>query len=170
VKHLDQYSVSFTGLSLGRHAFTFEVDNKFFACFEHSEITEGKLTIGVELEKSSTMLEFFFHIEGSVNVPCDVCTEDFDLAVDGDEKLIVKFGEEEYDNTDDIVILSPGEHEINLAQQIYEFINLAIPARRVHPEGECDPEMLARIEKYRVKNDEDDSDPRWDMLKNIKLN
>lgn len=124
------------------------------------------------MEKSSTMLELFFHIEGTVCVSCDLCTGDFSLPIDGDEKLIVKFGEEEFENTDDIIILPHGEHQINIAQPLYEFINLLLPAKRVHPEGECDPEMLRKLEEYRAgdKDSGESTDPRWDMLKNIKLN
>lgn len=168
---LDQYTISFSGLSVGRHEFSFVVDKKFFACFESSEIEEGDIQVHVILEKSSSMLELFFHFEGTVRVMCDLCTGDFDLQVEGDDKLIVRFGEEEFTNTEEILVIPHGEHQVQFAQQLYEFINLALPVRRVHPEGECDTEMLKKIEEYRVKGkDDDDTDPRWDMLKNIKLN
>lgn len=172
MKHLDQYTISFSGLAIGHHEFIFEVDEKFFSCFEGSEISSGAMQVRIDLEKSSTMLELHFHLQGIVRVSCDLCTGDFDLPVEGAEKLIVKFGEEEFENTDDIIILPHGEHQINIAQPLYEFINLSLPARRVHPEGECDQEMLIKIEEYRARDKEsgEETDPRWDMLKNIKLN
>ena len=46
----------------------------------------------------------------------------------------------------------PGEDEVDLAQYIYESIVLSLPYQRVHPEGECDPEMLGR---FRIVSDED---------------
>jgi hypothetical protein len=38
--------------------------------------------VNVVLEKKSTMLVVFKH-EGTVNVPCDLTSEDFDLPIQG---------------------------------------------------------------------------------------
>jgi hypothetical protein len=38
--------------------------------------------VNVVLEKKSTMLELVFN-EGTVNVPCDLTSEDFDLPIQG---------------------------------------------------------------------------------------
>jgi uncharacterized metal-binding protein YceD (DUF177 family) len=169
LKTLDQYIIPFSGLGIGRHTFDLEVRDEFFACFEASEISNGELSVKVVLDKSSTMLDFHIAFSGTVRVPCDLCTEDFDMVLEGEEQLIAKFGDEEFTNTDDIVVLPHGEYQIQLAQYIYEFIHLALPARRVHPEGECDPEMLSKLNELGPR-DEPSTDPRWDMLKNIKLN
>ena len=44
---------------------------------------------------------------------------------------------------------APGD-EIDLKQYIYESIVLSLPYQRVHPEGECNPEML---ERFRIVSD-----------------
>ena len=44
----------------------------------------------------------------------------------------------------------PGEDRVELAQYIYESIVLSLPYQRVHPEGECNPEML---ERFRIVSD-----------------
>jgi len=171
VKTLDQYIVPFSGLSVGRHEFTLEVKDEFFGCFEASEISKGDLEVKVTLEKSAAMLEFQFRFAGKVRVLCDLCMEEFDMPLEAEEKLIAKFGDEEFENTDDIVVLPHAEHQIQLAQYIYEFIHLSLPARRVHPEGECDPEMIRKLDEFGSREPGDDeTDPRWDMLKNIRLN
>ena len=41
--------------------------------------------------------------------------------------------------------ISPAEGEVSLAQYIYESIVLSLPYQRVHPEGECDADMLHRF-------------------------
>ena len=41
--------------------------------------------------------------------------------------------------------LNPAETEVNLTQYIYESIVLSLPYQRVHPEGECNPDMMARF-------------------------
>ena len=38
-----------------------------------------------------------------------------------------------------------GRGEVSLAQYIYESIVLSLPYQRVHPEGECDADMLHRF-------------------------
>jgi hypothetical protein len=45
--------------------------------------------VNVVLEKKSTMLELVFKHEGTVNVPCDLTSEDFDLPIQGE---IIEFG------------------------------------------------------------------------------
>ena len=42
------------------------------------------------------------------------------------------------------------EDRVELAQYIYESIVLSLPYQRVHPEGECNPEML---ERFRIVSD-----------------
>lgn len=117
------------------------------------------------------MLELDISFSGNVELECDVCTGLYAQPIRGEERLIVKFGEESYDETDEIIVLHPGEYEINIAQPLYEFIHLALPARRVHPEGECDPEVLKKLEELNSGEEEkDDTDPRWDALKGLNLN
>ena len=41
--------------------------------------------------------------------------------------------------------LSPSEDFVDLTQYIYESIVLSLPYQRVHPDGECDPDMLGRF-------------------------
>ena len=44
------------------------------------------------------------------------------------------------------------EDEVDLTQYIYESVVLALPYQRVHPDGECNPEML---ERFRIVSDEE---------------
>jgi uncharacterized metal-binding protein YceD (DUF177 family) len=133
-------------------------------------VKDGNVNILVDFDKKTTMLELHFEISGTVKVMCDLCTDEFDLPIEYSDRLIYKFGDESYDNTDEIIVIGHAEHEINIAQPLYEFINLAIPPRRVHPEGECNQEMIDKLNEYRAKKDDDSTDPRWDALRNIKLN
>ena len=41
--------------------------------------------------------------------------------------------------------LSPSEDFVDLTQYIYESIVLSLPYQRVHPDGECDLDMLGRF-------------------------
>ena len=62
---------------------------------------------------------------------------------DGRLTVFVSDHQGEYDG--DYMWVSPDEEDINLMQYIYESIVLSLPYRRVHPDGECDPDMMARF-------------------------
>jgi uncharacterized protein len=62
---------------------------------------------------------------------------------------------------------------LDLRQQIYEFIMLALPIKRVHPadkkgKSTCDPVMLKKLEELIIE--EKENDPRWDELKKLMNN
>lgn len=167
-KFLRNYLIQFVGLKPGKHGFSFDAGEMFFEAFEHPEVSNGDVQVDLVLDKQSSMLVLEFELNGIVNVLCDRCGDPLDQPVQGDFRLIVKFGDGEFEQTDEIIILPHGEHEINVAKYIYEFIILALPQRRIHPEGQCNEEAIKRIESYGKGNDEPPTDPRWEALKGLK--
>ncbi|MCU0409220.1 MAG: DUF177 domain-containing protein [Bacteroidales bacterium] len=159
------------GLKEGQHKFDFEIGDEFFEGFEESEIRQGSLVAVVEMEKRSTHADLTISIRGSVIVPCDRCLEMFSMPVDCENRLLVKFGKSIEGADPDIVSMSSDEHELELSQHFYDYINLALPIRRIHGAGNagsgtCDPEMLKRLEELRTEEGEA-NDPRWDDLKKL---
>ena len=83
----------------------------------------------------------------------DRCLGEFDQPVENHARVIIKFGEEE-EESDEIIVIPESETQINVAQLIYEFIALAVPIRHVHPDDEngnstCDPNMIKKLEELR---------------------
>lgn len=142
---IKRYSIAYKGLKPGTHTFEFKVDKSLFETFESVEIRDGACEVKVSLVRSETMLNVAVTISGSVVVPCDRCLEDCTIPVSFEGVLLVKFSNEirEYDG--EVMWLSPAEGEVNLAQYIYESIILSLPYQRVHPDGECDSEMLRHL-------------------------
>ncbi|HOW30735.1 MAG TPA: DUF177 domain-containing protein [Bacteroidales bacterium] len=166
---LKEFIIPFVGLELGNHLFDFEVDDKFFEQFEYSQIHSAKLKVAVSLEKQERMLIFNTEISGEVEAVCDRCGGGFLLPVDGAEQLIVKFGEEYSEESDDVVVIPATEYKFDLAPFIYEYAHLMLPARILHPDDEngnstCDPEVLKRLTEMAPH---ETIDPRWDALKNL---
>jgi uncharacterized metal-binding protein YceD (DUF177 family) len=168
-----QFVIPYKGLKLGRHDFTFNIDDTFFDDFEVSEITKCNIVAEVLLDKKVNLLEFSFRFKGDVMVTCDRCLEEFSMPVAYETKLFVKFGEVSEEQTDEILVLSFSEHELDLKQNIFEYIHLSLPYRRVHPNDKkgnslCNKEMLEKLEEH-VVHEEDNQiiDPRWDNLKNL---
>jgi uncharacterized protein len=168
---LRQYSIPFVGLKEGRHNFEFVADNSFFEQFDSSEVQKGLVKIHVELIKHSQFLELHFDLRGKVTVVCDRCLEPFVMGLEHVAVLYVQFGEKTYEQTDEILILADSISELGLEQYIYEYIHLALPYQRIHPEIDgnsgCDPEMIKRLESHNANDESDGEDPRWDKLKGL---
>lgn len=168
--HRKDFIIHFTGLSIGNHQFEFEVDDTFFESYEYSELHHGKVRVDVDLEKQERMLLFSFQIEGSVEVTCDRCGEEFMLPLSGTEQLIVKFGNEYAEENADIITIPATDYKFDLSPFLYEYLHLMLPSRILHPDDEngntsCNPEVLKRLEQLAPHPS---TDPRWDALSRLK--
>ena len=140
-----QYAIAWKGLKNGTYRFDFKVDNALFEAYGSTDIKDGDLSVGVTLERGESMLSLQTVIRGTVTVACDRCLEDCRLPVAFDGTLLVRFSDEVADYDGEVMWISPAEGEVSLAQYIYESIVLSLPYQRVHPEGECDADMLHRF-------------------------
>ena len=145
-----QYAIAWKGLKNGTYRFDFKVDNALFEAYGSTDIKDGDLSVGVTLERGESMLSLQTVIRGTVTVACDRCLEDCRLPVAFDGTLLVRFSDEVADYDGEVMWMLPGEDRVELAQYIYESIVLSLPYQRVHPEGECNPEML---ERFRIVSD-----------------
>ena len=140
-----QYSVAYKGLKNSSFDFDFEVDDALFAAYESRDIKGGKCQVKATMLKSEQQLDFDFVITGEVTCECDRCLEDCQIPIDYEGHLIVRLSEQEGEYDGEVMWLNPAENEVDLTQYIYESIVLSLPYQRVHPEGECNPDMLARF-------------------------
>lgn len=141
----ERYSIAYQGLKNGSHDFDFKVDGALFRAFGNTDIEDADCDVEVHLERAETQLTLDVTITGSVVAECDRCLEDCQVPVDFEGELLVKFSDEMREYDGEVMWLMPCESEIDLAQYIYESIVLALPYQRVHPDGECDPQMLDRF-------------------------
>jgi uncharacterized metal-binding protein YceD (DUF177 family) len=182
----DTYKIELRNLSSGVHEFEYELGNKFFIDIDGTEVQKGKVKVFLTLKRTSLMFEMNFRIEGVVFVPCDRCLDDMEWPVESKNRLVVKFGKEYMEESDEIVVIPEDEGAINLAWFLYEFIALAVPMKHVHPLGKCNKTMSSKLKKHVAKSTEDGedytlpneaedipagddvpetTDPRWDALK-----
>jgi uncharacterized protein len=166
---MKHFIIPFSGLKAGNHPFTFEIEDAFFEHFEYSEVRKGKLHVDCMLDKQSRMMVLYFDISGEVIVPCDRCGEDFNLPVEGSEKLIVKFGTDHQEESEDILVITEKEHELDVSQFLYEYVHLLLPMQKIHGNDEngnslCNPEVT----RYIKENEDHPADPRWEVLKKLK--
>jgi len=115
-----------------------------------------------------------------------------DFPIETAAHLIVKFGKDYSEESDEIVVIPESEGVINLAWFLYEFVALAIPIKHVHAPGKCNKQMTSKLKKHSAKSEDDDNesfdlemdddviisdngdstesdiDPRWGALKGFK--
>ena len=140
----NKFSIDYVSLSSGLHTFDFEVDDTLFADMESNEIKGGECKVHVCLNCSDAKLDINVMISGSVVVECDRCLEDCSIQVDYSGLLTVRFSDLQHDYDGDTMWIAKGD-QLSLKQYIYESIVISLPYRRVHEEGGCNPEMMARF-------------------------
>jgi len=165
------YSIPLAGLKEARYTYDFKIGDDFFEAFEGSEIKKGEFRATVVLEKRTTHIELDIMINGRAEVVCDRCLDTFYLPVSSANRLFVKQGREWEEADPDMVTMPLDEHEIDLSQFFYEYIHLALPLKRIHPDDSkgrttCNSEMIRKLEAH-LMTGEGNSDPRWDELKKL---
>ena len=168
----NEFLIPVSGLALGSHSYQFEINDDFFVEREYSEIQQGKASVSLDVDRQETLMVLHFGIQGTVRVLCDRCADEFDLPICAEREFFLKLGTENAEESDDVEVISADQADYDISSLIYEFIILAIPLHRVHPEGQCNPEVLAMMNREETAEDEetDTIDPRWAALKDIDLN
>lgn len=176
-KYLRYFDIDIFNLANKDYQYEFEFNEQLFAAFSDSPFQNGSGTAKVALRKSETMIVLTFDIVGSVELICDRSLEEFDYPLDFEEKMILKFGDEDIEVSESMAIIHRDTQKVNVGQFIYEFIMLDIPMKKLHPkfeeEEDEEEEEESLIYSSEEADDEDDdeddeNDPRWDILKKLK--
>jgi uncharacterized metal-binding protein YceD (DUF177 family) len=170
--YFQQFSIQFSGLSDGQHRFEFEIEDRFFASIPNAVVPAGAVHVDVVLTKQPNMITLDFDFKGNVETICDRCAVSSMYPVEGNQRLILKLGDEP-SGDEDLIVLHRGEHEFNIAQHIYEYIALSLPLRIVPCETLsdkqlCDKTTLARLDELSVAEEPIEADPRWAKLNELK--
>jgi uncharacterized metal-binding protein YceD (DUF177 family) len=183
------YDIDLKNLTPGIHEYDFLLENKFFIDIDGDQVQKGKVNVHLTVNAAASMIyEMNFQIDGVVMVPCDRCLDDMEVLINTNNRLVVKFGNEYAEESDEVVIVPEEEGSINIAWFLYEFIALAIPMKHVHAPGKCNKAMTSKLKRHSARNvdDEDEidnaeldedmslidevqssTDPRWDGLKGL---
>lgn len=172
MKGLREFQIDIFSLTHKLHEFEFEITDKLFTQYEESLLEKGEGVCKVTLQKSETMMALHFDIDAKVELTCDRSLDKFWQPVKLKEDLIIKFGDENYALSDDVLVIRNDTPSINVGEYIYEFISLAIPMKKLHPRYQDEEEQSDLI--YSSGKDQKDKkgeiDPRWEALKRLKGN
>ena len=104
---------------------------EFFETFGNVEILDADLEVTADVISRGLTVDAACTIAGSVTVACDRCLEDLVIPVE------VSF-EETY---------TPEGGELDLSQDVFDYVCTSLPLQRVHPEGECNQETTKYLSK-----------------------
>ena len=159
-KSTNEFIIPFVGLKIGTHRYEFNIDKSFFEGVEDTLIEDAHVLIELAFEKKETMMIAEFSLSGTVATPCDRCNDPMEVNIHGDYRIVYKFGTEVSED-ENLIILHPETFELDLSAPIYELLVISLPARKIHPEGECNEEVMDLYNKYIVNANEPEDD-EWD--------
>ncbi|WP_375585284.1 DUF177 domain-containing protein [Cyclobacterium xiamenense] len=182
MKFIRNFDIDIIRLKEGEHLFHFEIGEEFLAHFEKIKevVHAAAIQVEVRLDKRINLIEVDFDVKGTVGLTCDRSLEKFDQGVDVQHKILYKYGEEEKEINEEVFLITKDTPAINVAQLMYEFILLAIPAKKIHPDHRIEGEEAEEEDGWIVyeagdEENEDDTNkaeqnPFWEALKNLKSN
>jgi len=166
--------IKISGLREGTHLFQFSLDDQFSESFSTDFFTCPKLEIEVSLQTSDTIIRAELAIKGNVVLVCDRSLEEFAYPVVENVTHFFKYGEEEKELSDEIDMISQERISLDFDQLVYDIVALSLPQKKLHPRfsddtAENDEEglMVYSSGNSEGETENDENDPRWDILKNL---
>jgi uncharacterized metal-binding protein YceD (DUF177 family) len=118
----------------GSSQVAYQLDDAFLKLFEGSLLERGKLNVDIKLEKTPRHIQVLFSIQGEVELSCDRTLELFNYPINIERVVHFKIGDEDKELGIDMYMIERQVSSIQIAQHIYDFVNLAIPMKRLHPQ------------------------------------
>lgn len=162
------FDIDIAKLIAGQHEFQFRIDSTFFELFDYSLVDKGSLSVDLVLDKKTSFISLNFDIKGTVELTCDRSLDLFDFELSAKKEIVLKFGEEAKEVSDDVEIIPFKTQTINVAKFIYELISVEVPMKKLHPRynDESSEDQIIFSSDDEEQNDE--MDPRWSQLKKLK--
>lgn len=184
------FNLPLKSLGVGTHEFEYHLDKQFFANMESSDVHDADLAVKLTVKYNGDFYDLDFHISGEVVLICDRCLDDLHFPIDATYHIVVKYGDDYNDDSDEVLEIPQSDNTLNVAYMLYDTVELAIPIKHVHPLGKCNRQMSALLKKHRATADDEDSelenelideidtmpdssdddaptDPRWDALRKL---
>lgn len=172
---LQDYSIDLLTLQEGQTERQYRIGPKFFASHENDEVEEGQVDAWLRLDKSLAMIVAEFGLEGTVRLVCDRSLEPFDEPISVRKRLVFKFGERAEEIDEEISILPYGTETLDMGAYLYEFVLLAVPAKKLHPdlrsetdEDGTEGEMVYEDAPPEEEPEGEPNDPRFAALKKLR--
>jgi uncharacterized metal-binding protein YceD (DUF177 family) len=176
--HRREFEIAFVGLKPGVHHYEYEIGDEFFVVFQQQDFSNCRASVKLTLEKNNNFMLFRFEIGGRLDVTCDRCNNQLPLDLWDEFNLTVKMVADpelmnDQEEDPDVFYISNSESHVDVANWIYEFINLSIPMQRScdfeKMDGPyCNRAALDVLKKMNTTEDGNKDNPIWKELKKFK--
>ena len=173
-----EFEIAFIGLKPGVHEFNFSINDKFFEEFQQQDFRNCKAEVNLQLDKKNGFLLLKFEIGGTLEVICDRCNNFLPLNLWDEFNIIVKMVDDpeqmnEQEDDPDVYYIGRGESHLDVANWIYEFINLSIPMHKTcsfeKMDGPyCNPTAMDVLKNLEPEEKETKKNPIWKGLEKFK--
>lgn len=124
---------------------TMHLDDDFFKSLDQDEITGGDVEVVLQVKQGAGgIYHFNYTMRGTARVLCDRCLDEVELAVDFADTVDIAHGDPDDDNGEAIIIPF-SQMTYDIAWDMFELIDVHFPLQRIHPEGQCNPDMVSRF-------------------------
>ncbi len=171
------YSFEVSKLRNGENVKQFEIDSSFFCGFENPLLSQGHVFVEAKIFRFRRYLDVTFKFSGFVELNCDRCLEPYNETLNFTKRLVYTYDLDDSEiNVDDIVLIDENNPFLYVGKDLYDFIVLQTPLRRVPSEKiHICPEfvlhIVGEIESQEAEigsNQEEETDPRWAVLEKLK--
>ena len=164
----EQFVIPLAGLKEKVYYFEYELEESFFDA-EEPQVLKPEIRVDLKFDKTNDPYVLDFSIYGKFKGTCDKCAATIDIPIDGEYRLFVEIGDTENDDDTEVVFIPQDAFELRLYDHVHDFVYLSLPVIKSCDEPFntpfCDKEVGEILEK---SNPDKDSDPRWEILKNLK--
>jgi uncharacterized metal-binding protein YceD (DUF177 family) len=172
------FEIAFVGLKPGVHEYNYTIDDRFFEDYQQQDFRNCTANVKLLLDRKSSFMLLKFEVGGKLEVICDRCNGNLPLELWDEFNITVKIVDEpeamnEQEEDPDVYYIGPGESHIDVANWIYEFINLSIPMQKAcsyeDMDGpDCNKNAKEMLKKMENENEGKTGNPIWKGLEKFK--
>jgi uncharacterized metal-binding protein YceD (DUF177 family) len=173
-----EFEIAFVGLKPGIHEYNYSIDDKFFEPFQQQDFHKCKAHVKLLLDKKSSFMQLKFEVGGTMEVTCDRCNNNLPLELWDEFNITVKMVEDPelmngQEDDPDMYYIAQGDSHIDVANWIYEFINLSLPMQKTcqyeKMDGPfCNVAALDLLKKMEPEENIVKENPIWKGLEKFK--
>jgi uncharacterized protein len=150
--------------------------HKYSLTAEPSEIGLGEqfnkqVRVALTLEKNNGQMHVRAQVEATGSFRCDRCVDEFDRKLKNEYQMLYtsEAADPELYDPDEVKVVSREMHEIDIGDDVRQFIMLAVPQKLLCKEsclGLC-PRCGRNLNREQCVCTAKEVDPRWDKLRGL---
>jgi uncharacterized protein len=131
----------------------------------------NEVRVTLTLDKNNGQIHMAAEVQTIGTFRCDRCVDEFDRELRSNFQMLYTSEEADRDlyNPDEVRVISPDLHELDIADDVRQFVLLAVPQKILCKEscaGLC-PRCGRNLNHERCNCTAKEIDPRWDKLRGL---